>query len=57
MTVSEFIEVLQKLPQDMEIVVERESPYGWEGVEPRYYYGVPDPVIDSSDKSNIRVVL
>lgn len=57
MKVSEFIKVLQALPQDMEIVIERESAYGWEGVEPRYYFVEPDPEICKSDGAHSKVVL
>jgi hypothetical protein len=57
MKVSEFIKVLQELPQDMEIVIERESAYGWEGVEPRYYFVEPDPEICKPDGVHSKVVL
>ena len=57
MTVSEFIKVLQALPQDMEIVIERESVYGGEEFEARYYFVEPDPEIYKSDGVHSRVVL
>ena len=57
MKVSEFIKVLQELPQDMEVVVERESPYGWEGIEPQYHYVDPEPLIYKPFGGIERIVL
>ena len=57
MKVSEFIKVLQELPQDMEVVIEREYGSGWEEYEPRYHYVDPDPIIHKSFRGVERVVL
>ena len=57
MTVSEFIKVLQALPQDMDIVIERESTYGWGGVDPMHYFVEPDPLIYKPFGRVERVVL
>jgi hypothetical protein len=57
MKVSEFIKVLQELPQDMEVVVERELDCGWEEYDPRYHYVDPAPLIDKPFGGIERIVL
>ena len=57
MKVSDFIKVLQALPQDMEIVVEREYDSAWEESEPRYYYVSPEPLLYKPFGEIERVVL
>ena len=57
MKVSEFIKVLQELPQDMEVVIEREYGSGWEEYEPRYHYVDPKPLIYTPFGGTGRVVL
>ena len=57
MNVSEFIKVLQGLPQDMEVVIERELDSGWEEYDPRYHYVDPAPLIYKPFGEIERIVL